>query len=90
MRLLFDLTYGVPQGTIGEKVGDAMRRYWARFAATGDPNAPGSAHWPRYESTRPRSLDLGDPIGAAIPDAASCEVFENLWDEQYPMPPARN
>jgi para-nitrobenzyl esterase len=33
-----------------EAVAEAMNAYWARFAATGDPNGEGApAEWPRFE-----------------------------------------
>lgn len=85
VRLLFDLTYGVPQGEIGEKVGEAMRRYWVRFAATGDPNAPGLADWPRYQDKQPRYLLFDDPVRAASgPKIAACQLFDKMWDGQWP------
>ena len=87
VRLLFDLTYGVPQGTIGEKVGDAMRRYWVRFAATGDPNAPGLSPWPRHDALEPRHLELNDPIEARSGmGGASCDLFAEMWDAAFSKP----
>lgn len=35
--------------------------YWARFAATGDPNGPGAPAWPRYTAE-------GDRIQVLAPD----------------------
>jgi para-nitrobenzyl esterase len=83
VRLLFDQTYGVPQGEIGQKLGDALRRYWVQFATTGDPNTPGLAHWPRYEAENPRSLILGERVHTLAPDVSKCGVFDELWDRQY-------
>jgi para-nitrobenzyl esterase len=34
------------------RLADTMIRYWARFAATGDPNGPGAAPWPRFGAGR--------------------------------------
>ena len=40
-----------------------MMRYWARFAATGDPNAArDSRSGPRYEAASDRLLVLDDPV----------------------------
>lgn len=80
VRLLFDLTYGVPQDPFGQKVGDTMRRYWARFAATGDPNAPGLASWPAYRA-QSRYLELNEPLQLKrAPDMARCDLFDRVWD----------
>jgi len=77
VRLLFDLTYGVPLGDVGQRVGDAMRRYWVRFAATGDPNQPGLTPRPAYDRAKPRHLELGDPIRPVSgTGAAGCDVFD--------------
>ena len=87
VRLLFDLTYGVPQGKIGEKVGEAMRRYWARFAAAGDPNAAGLPAWPAHEGKAPRHLELNDPIQARSGfGGVSCDLFDQMWDATYAKP----
>ncbi|GGW42534.1 carboxylic ester hydrolase [Streptomyces lucensis JCM 4490] len=38
-----------------------MTAYWARFAATGDPNGPGAPAWPRYTAE-------GDRVQVLAPD----------------------
>jgi para-nitrobenzyl esterase len=90
VRLLFDLTYGVPQRASEEKLGDAMRRYWARFAATGDPNAEGLPPWPRRQASPPRHLELNEPIEARPGlGGANCDLFDAVWDAAYPPRPPR-
>ena len=64
LRLLFQLEMGAPLGDAGQTVSAAMRRYWVRFAATGDPNQAGLPPWPLYGGPRPRHLDLGETISA--------------------------
>jgi para-nitrobenzyl esterase len=77
VRFMFNLGYGVPMSDVGQRVGAAMRRYWVRFAATGDPNQPGLTPWPPYERIKPRYLELGDPIRSVSgPGGAGCEVFD--------------
>jgi carboxylesterase type B len=41
---------------------ERMMDLWARFAATGDPNAPGETLWPRYAAATAQYLELGDEI----------------------------
>jgi para-nitrobenzyl esterase len=79
VRLLFDLTYGVPQGVAGERLGDAMRRYWVRFAATGNPNTARLPEWPRYGRQAARYLELGASIGSqAGPRSDACDLFDEI------------
>lgn len=43
-------------------VADAMGAAWIRFAATGDPNAPGAPTWPGYTAANDTYLEFGDAI----------------------------
>ena len=80
VRLLFDLTYGVAQSESERRVGDAMRRYWAAFAARGNPNVPGLAAWPVYGAPQPVELDLGEPIRSVTSTrSAGCRIFSEIW-----------
>ena len=83
VRLLFNQVMGIPLGDTGVRVGDAMRRYWTQFAATGDPNVAGLPNWPLYERAKPRHLELGDPIRAlAGLGNAGCDVFDETQSAQ--------
>ena len=42
----------------------AMRAYWIRFAAAGDPNGPGLPAWPPWEPASDRHLELGVDVSA--------------------------
>lgn len=81
VRLLFDQEMGLPLGEAGRRAGDAMRRYWTQFAATGDPNTAGLPRWPAYEGTEPRHLEIGDSIRALTDlDRGGCDVFDEPHD----------
>lgn len=79
LRFLFGVDLGAPLGQVGQMVGAAMRRYWSRFAATGDPNELGLPEWPSYGRTA-RHLELGEAIrpvaGLGRP---ACDVFDEEW-----------
>jgi para-nitrobenzyl esterase len=58
-----------------------MQGYWTRFAATGDPNAPGAPSWPTYSAAAEQELVLSDPLPAAATATlkpAACQ----FWDAQ--------
>jgi para-nitrobenzyl esterase len=60
-----------------EGLSSHMMRYWARFAATGDPNAAGQPVWPRYDPERDRLLVLDVPVRRApVPYAEVCDVVD--------------
>ena len=56
---------------------DAMRAYWVRFAAAGDPNGPGLPAWPAWEPASDRHLELGVDVSAG--DGLHVEGAA-LWD----------
>jgi para-nitrobenzyl esterase len=80
VRFLFNLEFGVPLGDAGRRVGDAMRRYWLRFAATGDPNDAAVPTWPAYTTPERRHLDFADTIRTDTGlGGARCELFDEIW-----------
>jgi para-nitrobenzyl esterase len=46
------------------EVSDAMVRYWAQFAKTGDPNQAGLPEWPAFQKDNEAYLEIGNPIRA--------------------------
>ena len=80
LRFLFNAVFGAPLGEVGQRVSEAMRGYWVRFATTGDPNAPGLPEWPAFEGTSPRHLELGQEVrpvaGLGRP---GCDVLDEVW-----------
>lgn len=65
-----------------EAVADAMQGYWARFAATGDPNGAGEGGvvaWPRYDVGREPYLRLAVPVtvGEQV-RGAQCDFWDGL------------
>ena len=81
VRFLFNLEFGVPLGDAGRRVGDAMRRYWLRFAATGDPNGADLPAWPAYTIPGRRHLDLGTAIRVDTGlGGARCDLFDEIWN----------
>ncbi|WP_327256821.1 carboxylesterase/lipase family protein [Streptomyces sp. NBC_01244] len=73
---LFDT--GLPMGAAQRVLAERMSGYWTRFAATGDPNAPGTGPWwPRS----PAVLSLAPvPSGGIRPVDAAARHHCRLWD----------
>jgi para-nitrobenzyl esterase len=62
--LLFNFP-GAPWDKSAEAMEQTMRRYWIQFATTGDPNAPGLANWPAYDSATASYMELGPKMRSA-------------------------
>jgi para-nitrobenzyl esterase len=61
------------------RIGDALKDYWARFAATGDPNGGGDPAWPRYEAAGDPQLVFG--AEAIAEDRALLMRECDVWDQ---------
>jgi para-nitrobenzyl esterase len=67
---------GSPQ-PVDQRLSAQIAHYWATFAATGDPNAPGQPHWPRYDPAADVLLRLDAPVRAVkAPYVAACAISE--------------
>ncbi len=61
-----------------EALSAAIQQYWARFAATGDPNGGGALVWPSYATTDPYLL-LEDPLSVSAGyHLANCDFWASL------------
>ncbi|MER6615760.1 carboxylesterase/lipase family protein [Streptomyces xantholiticus] len=52
LAYLFPMDSVPPLTAAQRRLSATMTAYWARFAATGDPNGPGTPAWPRYTPDR--------------------------------------
>ncbi len=92
INLLFGNDFGAPSGHLLDD-GDrelfrAMASYWARFAAGGNPNAPGerSVRWPAFKhpAGQGRGADKYLAIGAPIGEGMRLrESACDFWDAYY-------
>jgi para-nitrobenzyl esterase len=60
-----------------QTLGELMRRYWAQFAQTGDPNLDDLPRWPNYNSKSSDYFELGEHIGPH-PLAARIRSLETI------------
>jgi para-nitrobenzyl esterase len=65
-----------PPGDPEYALSELLKTTWIRFAATGDPNGPGTPDWPQHTAANDNFLVLDDPpsLGAAYHDAA-CDLI---------------
>lgn len=76
--------YGVERRLAAEVSG-----YWARFAATGNPNGGGAPTWPRYAAGPLRTLEIGVPTRTISgPYARPCLIANRLTNRQWPGHPS--
>ncbi|MES1196371.1 MAG: carboxylesterase/lipase family protein [Steroidobacter sp.] len=65
------------------KLADEMSSYWARFAATGNPNVEGGTLWPSYNLNDPQRMIFDTPSHVEKDDEAERRKFF----DSAPVPP---
>jgi para-nitrobenzyl esterase len=77
-----------PWRDIDRELADTMSRYWANFAASGDPNGAGLPAWPRYAPQTPTTqlFDQGVRVGD-VPDGHTLQ-FWTAFDDTLRRPKA--
>ncbi len=88
--LFGNLQFAARQGRLStlelqdRRLAQAMMRYWARFAETGDPNGDERPVWPAYTDDE-TLLVLGDDITTGTwPRAAGLDLLDRLFGDQRP------
>ena len=66
-----------------QAMGDTMRRYWHRFAATGSPEGAGDPAWPTYDAATDRYFAIDTPMAVrAGYRTVTCDAWEP-WVTSY-------
>ena len=55
----------IPDTPADSSLSQAIMRYWANFARTGNPNGPGLQDWPAYSADKGQYIELGENIAAS-------------------------
>lgn len=63
-------------------LGQTIRTYWAQFARTGDPNAPGLRPWPVYHARPDQCFELGRTI-RDHPIAPQVQILEQIMNRIF-------
>ncbi|MFH8804227.1 carboxylesterase/lipase family protein [Streptomyces sp. NPDC017936] len=84
LAYLFPTEALAPLTPAQRRLSATMTAYWARFAATGDPNAPGTPPWPRHTAAGDRIQVLApERVGPTTGFAADHHC--SFWDPS-PVP----
>lgn len=82
------LSEALPAAPAGDLAVEASALgWWARFAATGDPNGVGAIAWPRYSGTEPfLRIDTTPSTGMAW-RTTECDFWDTVIGVSVPRPP---
>ncbi len=80
IAFVFDSVDDPTQATLGE----AVRGYWTRFAATGDPNGGGALDWPAFTTARDVRVSLDTQV-TTVENFRSdvCAFWSTLYDAEF-------
>ncbi|WP_328875497.1 carboxylesterase family protein [Streptomyces sp. NBC_00287] len=91
LAYLFPMDAVRPLTPAQRRLSATMTAYWARFAASGDPNGPGTPSWPRYTPDADRIQVLApDRVGPTTGFAADhhCAFWPQPASTQWGQPPS--
>jgi para-nitrobenzyl esterase len=80
IAFVFDSVNDPSQATVGA----AVRGYWTRFAATGDPNGDGALAWPAFSASSDTRLNF-DTQPTVVSDFRKdvCDFWATLYDAEF-------
>jgi para-nitrobenzyl esterase len=86
LRFVFGYFPSHKESSADDSVANVLQSYWAAFARTGKPEAPGLPHWRRFSATSGDYLHFSStattPIAATGLGGAPCTI---LTDTALPM-----
>ena len=85
IAFVFGSVDGPEQATVGEPI----RGYWTRLAATGDPNGDGAVPWPAFSATADARMNFNTVL-TVVEDfrATQCEFWRGVYDQAFVDLPA--
>lgn len=79
--------FGSVEGVGDEQaaVGEPMRGYWTRLAATGDPNGGAARDWPGFQGDSDMRMNFDNELSVVWRfRAAECAMWRSIYDEAFP------
>ena len=76
-----------PWEAVDHKVSDTVSSYLEDFAAKGDPNGAGLPEWPRIETGKPQTMELGAHMG---PIPLADKTHQAFWVRYFHSPESKD